>query len=154
MRMSISVPDELAAQVRRHGIAISATCQHALRRELRRLRTPAEVPERTAFDADVWERDCRAALERAIGYHRMQDVDWGQQEHEATVLRLAEEDAVHALRELAQDAADLAREIEDPGEPQDERKPFRYTSLSDVYEAATIAMAQLAAQRNHVRPSR
>lgn len=38
MRMNISVPDELAEQVRHHDVPISAICQRALREEVDRLR--------------------------------------------------------------------------------------------------------------------
>ena len=153
MHMNISVPDELAAQVRRHGIAISAVCQRALSRELRQLRNAFALNDAVSRGGD-WDEQCRAAMERAVGYHRMQELDFDDVSHLAALLRLAEEDAVHALRELAQDALDEAREIENPSEPQDERKPFRHVSLGYAFEAATIATAQLAAQRNHVRPSR
>ncbi|MGH3151384.1 MAG: hypothetical protein ACRDOB_11725 [Streptosporangiaceae bacterium] len=39
MRMNISVPDQLAEEVRRRDVAISAVCQRALRDEVARLRT-------------------------------------------------------------------------------------------------------------------
>jgi hypothetical protein len=37
MRLNISVPDALAAQVRERGMSVSAVCQAALREELNRL---------------------------------------------------------------------------------------------------------------------
>lgn len=109
----------------------------------------------TTFDAEQWERDSRAALERAIGRYNMQALAWDEKaERNAAQLHLAEDDAVHALRELAHEAEELAAEITNPSEPQDERKPFRHVSLAHEFEQATIAMAQLASLRNHVRPSR
>lgn len=47
MRMNISVPDDLAEEVRRRDIAISAVCQHALREEVARLRTLEAVDDIT-----------------------------------------------------------------------------------------------------------
>lgn len=106
------------------------------------------------FDQAVWDQLCRNALQRAIGWHRMQDVTWDEAERDALKLRYLEEDAISALRELAEACARYAEEIVDPAEQQDERKPFRYSSLAMEFEAATIAMAQLAEERNRVRPPR
>lgn len=107
------------------------------------------------FDQTAWEQGARDALERAIGWHRMRAItDWTTVEHDANTLNLAEEDAIHALKNLAEACEQIAEELINPDEPQDERRPFRYSSLAGEFEAATIAMAHLASERNRVRPSR
>lgn len=108
------------------------------------------------FDEEQWQQDCREALERAVGPYRMPTTDeaWDVAYPNASILHMAEEDAATALGELARTARELADQVTNPLEPQDERVPFRYTSLSYDYEAATIAMAALAALRNRVRPER
>ena len=63
MRMNISVPDDLAEEVRRRDIAISAVCQRALRDEVARLRTLEAVDDITVviesdrdfLDPQTWE---------------------------------------------------------------------------------------------------
>lgn len=51
--MNVSLPDELAARVRKHGVAISAVCQAALRAELDRKAMPARFEALAAYNARV-----------------------------------------------------------------------------------------------------
>ncbi len=59
MRLSVSLPDALAEEVRRRDIAISAVCQHALREEVKRLRTIED-----AGDILVYVESEQAELDR------------------------------------------------------------------------------------------
>ena len=82
MRMNISVPDQLAEEVRQHDIAISAVCQRALRDEVARLRTIEELGEMGKITVSVGDPSLtigftgRWLLEPDSGKTRTSDEGW------------------------------------------------------------------------------
>lgn len=62
---------------------------------------------------------------------------------------MARSDAVDALDEMITVCGDLIKQIQNPDEPHDERKPFGYQGwLSGEYERVIIELANLADVRN------
>jgi hypothetical protein len=55
MRMNISVPDDLAQEVRERDLPISAICQQALREEANRARARAEVASKGFERVEVYD---------------------------------------------------------------------------------------------------
>lgn len=82
MRMNISVPDQLAEEVRQRDISISAVCQRALRDEVARLRRTGAVGEMEKITVNVGDPSLtigftgRWLLEPDSGKTRTSDEGW------------------------------------------------------------------------------
>ena len=78
MRMNISVPDELAEEVREQNLPISAICQRALREEVHRVKARTEVTNKGFERVEVYDiqRDREVAFRgRQIGSSYEFDAD-------------------------------------------------------------------------------
>ena len=101
--------------------------------------------------------DALAALKRATGqydyaYYMGRPVEPEKARRNAFACREAEEHAIYTLQELRDWCDEEIKEILEPSEPQDHRRPHRshWRGSDDV----VIALAKLAEARNHARPAR
>jgi len=107
---------------------------------------------------DDYGPDALAALKRAVGpysgvgYYMGRPADPEKTARRAWACADAEEDAIHVLKDLRDWCDEEIKEILEPSEVQDERRPFgsRWRGSDDV----VIALARLADARNDARPAR